>query len=130
MDYKPMGMDFKNKIQSFTSKTNNFFDKWGILILSMLFFISVAFNIWQMYNSKETFCTCQGAVSKHCPKPKELVDLYNDGILTENSKLIRGGGWKDPMPYDIFASKNSNRGGMWIDPMPYDMYEKQQFNIS
>jgi len=79
-------------------------------------------------NSKETFCTCQDAVSKHCPKPEQLLNLYNDGILTENTKLIRGG-WKDPMPYDRFASSNQT-GHMWKDPMPYDMYEKQQFNIS
>jgi len=126
MDYKSS----KFTRVSSTSKDDNFLNKWGIYILAFLFLVSIGFNIWQMYKGcKESFCTCQGAVSKYCPNPKVLTDLYEDGTLTENSKLIKGNTWESPMPYDSFSKSHSTGNNNWIDPMPYDIYEQQQFNI-
>ena len=60
-----------------------------IYMLSGLLLASTAIIVYQScnLNCKETFCTCQDAVSKRCPSPKVIMDLYNKGILTENSDL-------------------------------------------
>ena len=78
-----------------------------IYILLGLLLASIALNIFQScnLNCKETFCTCQDVVSKRCPSPQVLTDLYNKGILTENSDL-KNIDWREVMPYDIYTDES------------------------
>lgn len=48
--------------------------------------------------SKDNFCNCQGMDKKVCPNPRNLQQLYNEGILTEFTPLTNKGIWKQSMP--------------------------------
>ena len=73
-----------------------------IIILIGLLLGSIIMNVqYACSDNKETFCTCQEAVTKRCPSPEVLTDLYNRGILTEYTDLVNNG-WKSVMPYDNF----------------------------
>jgi len=63
-----------------------------IIMLSSLLVIAVITIIFLLINNKnnEKFCgTCQGIGNKVCTDREKLLKLYRDGILTENSKLVR-----------------------------------------
>ena len=71
-----------------------------LILISILLLISIGLNIYFLTKGcvqSETFCTCQEAVSKRCPSPQVLSDLYNKGILTETTNLVNTH-WKSVMP--------------------------------
>lgn len=62
---------------------------------------------------KEPFCACRHMTSKRCPNPEVLTNLYNNGILTENTnfaKIQQGNPrWKTIMPDDIFEEQMKDK---------------------
>jgi hypothetical protein len=78
---------------------------------------------------KESFCNCFGMDDKKCPDLKNVTNSYRDGILTENSNLVRGG-WKTVMPDDLFNAKKRPIEHPWNNyVMPYEEWEKKAYNI-
>lgn len=50
--------------------------------------------------------TCQGLGDKVCVNRPKLHSLYDDGILTETSNLVRGKQWPVTMPDDQWEATN------------------------
>ena len=64
------------------------------IIYTTYVFISIIVIIILIYllsNCKkhESFCQCRNMTNKICVDPKELTSLYEEGLLTENTDLMK-----------------------------------------
>jgi hypothetical protein len=88
-------------------------NKLSIAFVIISFFIIIVL-IYLLINckKKDTFCTCRSPAQNVCPDRAELIDLYDKGILTENSDIRKMQGetaWKIDTPYDQFDYEQRNQ---------------------
>ena len=74
----------------------------NVLIIGCIVAIVALSAVLIMRSKKDHFCgTCQGLGIKQCPNRPLISKLYNEGILTENSDLVRDKEWPT-MSFDSF----------------------------
>jgi hypothetical protein len=126
-------MEYSNKIMTYSPMIIGVLLGLVIMITLIMYnkqFINVntsAPSSLASLSVQEPFCNCFGMEDKTCPDLKNVTNSYRDGILTENSNLVRGG-WKTIMPDDQFNAKKRPIERPWNNYiMPYDEWGKKQY---